>query len=77
MDIISLLTDKGAVVEYHDPFVPSFKEHGLDLVFVPDLISVLGEAGFVVIATVHSPYDWAQIMQRSRLIVDTRNVVRR
>jgi len=68
--LISLLRNAGADVSYHDPHVPSFSEHGLEL------SSVALEPGAydcVVIVTDHAAIDYAGLEQDARLIVDLRN----
>ena len=52
---------------------------GLYADFAPDgqhvaFVEMLQEADCVVIATAHQSYDWAWILEHSRLVVDTRNV---
>ncbi len=74
LDIIHLLEEKGALVEYHDPHVPSFSIDGLHKSSVTDLGASLTSADCVVVATDHSAYDWAYITQQARLLVDTRHV---
>ena len=73
LDVIGLLQQKGAVVSYHDPYVPSFRHDGMVLTSVPDLNAAVEQADCVVVITDHSTYDYAGILQRARLIVDTRN----
>lgn len=74
LDIIHLLEEKGAIVEYHDPHVASYRHEGMQKSGVTDLEAGLKTADCVVIATDHSAYDWAQVRQLSRTIVDTRHV---
>lgn len=73
LDIIHLLEQKGAAVEYHDPHVPSFNHEGMAMASVHDLEAALQMADCVVIATDHDAYDWAHIRQRAQLVVDTRH----
>jgi UDP-N-acetyl-D-glucosamine dehydrogenase len=73
LDIIHLLEQKGAVVEYHDPHVPSFNHEGMAMASVHDLEAALQMADCVVIATDHDAYDWAHIHRRAQLVVDTRH----
>lgn len=75
LDILHLLAEKGAQVEYHDPYVPAFTYDGLARTGVTDLDAALAAADCVVIATDHSDYDWALVRERARLIVDTRHVI--
>ncbi|MCF6277739.1 MAG: nucleotide sugar dehydrogenase [Anaerolineales bacterium] len=76
LDVMALLTEKGAQVSYHDPHCPSLKNHeGETMHSVPDLMGAVGSADCVVIITNHSSYDYAAILEKSQLIVDTRNAL--
>ena len=75
LDIMRLLEEKGATVEYHDPHVPSFSEHGQSMASVPDLGAALSAADAVVIVTDHSSYDWDEVAEKAGLVVDTRHVL--
>ncbi len=82
LDLIHLLRQQGAVVEYHDPLAPTIREAGLEMASVgtegePALGEALASADCVVVVTDHSSYDWADVVARSRLVVDTRNAVAR
>lgn len=73
--IIQILKEKGAIVSYHDPFVPvavsgrkGFRMESVDL--TEDL---LGESDCVLIVTDHSVIDYRWVVEKSRLVVDTRN----
>ena len=76
LDIIHLLSEKGAQVSYHDPHVPAFHHEGMEMASVTDLDAALTASDCVVIATDHAAYDWARIGERAQLIVDTRRAVR-
>ncbi len=76
LDIIHLLQEKGAHVSYHDPFVPDFFHEGLEMTGVVDLDAALASADCVVIATDHANYNWDNIRDQARLLVDTRRAVR-
>jgi len=75
LDIIHLLREKGANVEYHDPYVPSFSYEGTAMASVYDLDAALSQADCVVITTDHDSYDWAYIGKRAQLIIDTRHIL--
>lgn len=75
LDIIHLLREKSADVEYHDPHVSSFSHDELTMVSVQDLDVALEMADCIVVTTDHSVYDWAYVAKRSSLLVDTRHVV--
>jgi UDP-N-acetyl-D-glucosamine dehydrogenase len=68
--LISLLQNAGAAVSYHDPHVPSFSEHGLEMTGVayePERYDC------VVIATDHHSIDYEELVGRAPVIVDLRN----
>jgi len=70
LKLISLLQNAGAEVSYHDPHVPKFKEHGLEMACVP-----YAPAAYdcVVIVTDHAEIDYAQLIDDAELVVDLRN----
>ena len=75
--IIDLLRDRGAEVLYNDPFLPvvgSGRKYDLQMHSVP--LDYLDQYDAVVILTDHSVYDFADIVDRSRLVVDSRNATR-
>ncbi len=76
LDIIHLLNEKGAAVEYHDPHVPSFSYEGMAMASVHDLPGALSAADCVVVATDHDDYDWRDVAARAAALVDTRRAVR-
>jgi UDP-N-acetyl-D-glucosamine dehydrogenase len=68
--LISLLSNAGADVAYHDPYVPSFTEHGLQMSSVPYAPDAYD---CVVIATDHRAIDYEQLVDDASLVVDLRN----
>ena len=72
LDVIRLLLAQGAVVSYHDPYIPDLCREGLDLHSV-DLEIAVAAADCVVIVTNHSNYDYQWIVDQARLVVDTRH----
>jgi len=73
LDVMRLLEQRGAQVDYHDPFVASFREDGHSKAGVPLNHEVLERADAVVIVTDHSGVDYQMVADHARLIVDTRN----
>ena len=76
LTIIKLLEDAGALVQYHDPLVPSFSFQGKTYSASRWSPSLLRKADCVVIVTNHSTYAFDDIARQSRLVVDTRNAIR-
>jgi len=72
-----LLNDDGAVVCYHDPYVPTFRAPDGEIHASTTLTDELLRAvDCVVIVTNHSDVDYARIVARTAAIVDTRNQTR-
>ncbi len=77
LDVIHLLLEKGAKVHYHDPFIQHLDHDGLKMNSVPDLLAEVSTADCVAIITNHTQYDYAAILDKAQLIVDTRNALGR
>jgi UDP-N-acetyl-D-glucosamine dehydrogenase len=78
LDVIELLRNKGAQVSYHDPHVPSLRLHGgASMESIAYSTQALADADCVVVITDHSTYDWMQIAQTAKVLVDTRHAVPR
>jgi UDP-N-acetyl-D-glucosamine dehydrogenase len=75
LDIIGLLEQKGALISFHDPYIPKIRHNGQELSSVPDLMEAVRDADCAVIITNHSCYDYAAILDEAKLIVDTRNAL--
>jgi UDP-N-acetyl-D-glucosamine dehydrogenase len=75
LDVIGLLMNKGAIVSYHDPYVAVVQHEHWKLTSVPDLMEAVEQADCVVIVTNHKKYNFSAILEKSRLIVDTRNAL--
>jgi UDP-N-acetyl-D-glucosamine dehydrogenase len=77
LDVMRLLEQQGADVAYHDPYVPSFQEDGHRHESVPLSDEELKRADVVLIITDHSSIDYQRLVNRSALVVDTRNATTR
>ncbi|MCF7954991.1 MAG: nucleotide sugar dehydrogenase [Phycisphaerae bacterium] len=76
LELIELLKEKGAKVDYNDPYIPkTHKQRDYDLQMKSkDLTAkMLKTYDAVLIATDHSDYDYKWIVENSQLVVDTRN----
>jgi UDP-N-acetyl-D-glucosamine dehydrogenase len=71
--IIQMLADRGGILSYHDPHVPTLPE--LNLQSVP-LDSALPDADAVVLVTAHPNLDYRTIAEHSALFIDLRGVTR-
>lgn len=71
--IIRELTERGAILSYHDPFVPELPELGLASV---DLSDAVTGADAVVLITAHPGIDHTGIAGDANLFIDLRGVTR-
>jgi UDP-N-acetyl-D-glucosamine dehydrogenase len=74
LDVILLLQKRGAEITYSDPHVPELRLDGLVLHAQPE--TAAAEADCAVIITDHSSFDYDALVERARLIVDSRNALR-
>jgi UDP-N-acetyl-D-glucosamine dehydrogenase len=74
--IMELLLRDGAKVDYHDPYVPKFVEHGRQWHSIPLSKERLERADCVLILTGHSNVDYERICADAKLVVDTRNATK-
>jgi UDP-N-acetyl-D-glucosamine dehydrogenase len=75
IDLIHLLQEKGARVEYHDPFVDDLSEEGLPYQSIELTAKTLADADCVVVVTHHDCFDWDFVSDQANLVVDTRHAI--
>jgi UDP-N-acetyl-D-glucosamine dehydrogenase len=76
LDIIHLLRQRGAEVTYADPYVPSIRfDNGA--LHAQNSSSTIEDADCVVIVTDHANFDYAALVENAKLIVDTRNALKK
>jgi len=71
IEIVDMLTAKGARVAYHDPHVPALTVHGARL----ESVATVRPADYdlLLVLTNHDGYDWPALAREAALIIDTRN----
>jgi UDP-N-acetyl-D-glucosamine dehydrogenase len=77
LTIIELLQKRGAEVAYNDPFFASVgqgRKYALNMTNTP--LEQIPDFDCVVIVTDHSQYDYAEIVSKAKLVVDTRNATK-
>jgi UDP-N-acetyl-D-glucosamine dehydrogenase len=78
VEIMSLLQDKGAIVAYADPHVPSFpqkRDYHFDLQSAELTPENISSYDCLIIATDHDAFDYAALTSHAKLVVDTRGRV--
>lgn len=79
LKLIELLREKGALVDYNDPYIPKtrkMRSYDLNMSSVPVTKKTLKSYDCVVIATDHSCYDYDFIVNNAQVVVDTRNATK-
>jgi UDP-N-acetyl-D-glucosamine dehydrogenase len=71
--IMELLAQRGAVLSYHDPFVPALPELGL----TSTSLEAITDADAIVLVTAHPQVDHLALAESAQLFVDLRGVTRR
>jgi UDP-N-acetyl-D-glucosamine dehydrogenase len=78
-ELIERLEHLGAEVDYNDPHVPRthrMRRYDLQMQSVPLTPEKVRSYDCVLISTHHSAYNWQEIVDHARLVVDTRNATR-
>ena len=77
VELMTLLEEKGAIVNYTDPHVPVFpkmREYYFDLESVDPTPENIAEYDLLLLATNHSKFDYKMFRENASLIVDTRGI---
>ncbi|MEB2333631.1 MAG: nucleotide sugar dehydrogenase [Anaerolineaceae bacterium] len=79
LDVIGLLQNKGAKVEYHDPYISHIhhKTDGWQMDSVSDMMQSVKESDAVVVITNHKVYDYEAIVNAAKFVFDSRNATRK
>jgi UDP-N-acetyl-D-glucosamine dehydrogenase len=77
LTIIELLREEGAEVLYNDPYFPTVgrgRHYNLNMTCTP--LENLDQYDCILIVTDHSDYNYEDIVDKSRLVVDSRNATK-
>jgi len=77
VELMELLQEKGAQIDYTDPHVPVFpkmREHHFELESIDPTPDRIAEYDLLLLATDHGKFDYQAFREHARLIVDTRGV---
>ncbi|MFM6264985.1 MAG: UDP binding domain-containing protein, partial [Dolichospermum sp.] len=72
IELMQLLSEKGAIISYSDPFIPNFpkkRDYSFNLKSVEITPAILPSFDCVLLATDHDAFDYEMIQQHSKLIV--------
>lgn len=76
LKVVRLLAEQGAVLSYHDPYIPEIEAEGLGLSSVALTPEVLSLQDLVIITTAHTNVDYKMVVDHAPLILDTRNATK-
>ncbi len=76
LDVMRLLAEKGAILSYNDPYVPTLRLNAETLTSVDLSPAAVSSQDCLVILTDHSNYDFKNIITSAKLVIDTRNVTK-
>jgi UDP-N-acetyl-D-glucosamine dehydrogenase len=77
-ELIELLQDRGASVDYCDPYVPVARrgrKHDLRMESVACTAEEFAKYDAVLVSTAHSQFKNGELYAESKLVIDTRNIV--
>ena len=79
--LMELLQKKGAVISYHDPYIPVIRPNRrypefVGMKSVPLTPETISAHDAVLIATDHTSVDYAELVRHAQLVVDTRNATK-
>ena len=77
LDVIEILRERGAEVEFYDPHINSYKHKGKIYVGLSELKDEdITSADLVLITTAHKAFDYERIVRLSKSIFDSRNALK-
>jgi UDP-N-acetyl-D-glucosamine dehydrogenase len=77
-ELLELLQERGARIAYCDPYIPvarSGRKHDLGLKSVPCTADEFAKYDAVLLATPHKQFKQAALYDKTKLVIDTRNIV--
>ena len=78
IEVINELEKLGAIVEFYDPYIPEYKEHGKIKKGYAELNdNILRSVDLVVVTTAHTNIDYDFIQRNSIYIFDTKNAMKK
>jgi UDP-N-acetyl-D-glucosamine dehydrogenase len=76
LDVLELLTKRGAVVSYSDPYVGQLMHDGRMLASIDPAAALSQKPDCTVICTDHTVFDYDALVDSGALVVDTRNALK-
>lgn len=77
LEIYQLLKDKGAKITYYDPYINKFNLKGEDIYSVSWNEETIKSNSLILITTDHRCINYEELLEQSKLIFDTKNILSR
>src|SRR5262249_18595424 len=75
LNVMKILADKGAILSYTDPYIPTVDEAAFELEAAPLDAALMKAVDCVVILPAHRELDYDLVVRTASLVVDTRNAL--
>lgn len=75
--VIEELEEEGANVEYYDPYIPSYREHGKVKEGIKEINpDIIASYDIIVVTAAHTNVDYDMIQKNAKAVFDTKNVMK-
>ncbi|MFW5677765.1 MAG: UDP binding domain-containing protein, partial [Acetivibrio ethanolgignens] len=75
--VIEVLKREGAEVEYYDPWVTEYKEHGQVVTGLKEISpEIVKSYDLVMVTTAHTNVDYQMVSDNAVVVFDTKNVMK-
>lgn len=76
IDVLEILKQRGADVDFYDPYIPTFTDKGKTYVGLENLSAEdVKAADIVIITTAHEAYDYEMLLDNAQVIFDARHAI--
>jgi UDP-N-acetyl-D-glucosamine dehydrogenase len=76
LDVLELLSKRGATLSYSDPYVAELTHDGRVMASIDPAAALAGKPDCTVICTDHTVFDYDPLVESGALVVDTRNALK-
>lgn len=74
--VINILRENGAIVDYYDPYIKSYKDNGMDFIGLNSIDeNIVSGYDIVIVTCAHTNVDYDMIQRNSKVIFDTKNAM--
>lgn len=75
--VIEVLNREGAIIEFYDPWVKEYKEHGVTVIGLESInAEIIASYDLVMVTTGHTNVDYDLVQKNAKAIFDTKNAMK-